>query len=188
MTDEATQVRRGWWRSNALALCVLAVLLPATVLGIGWWKWKYAYPDSGMPVWAVEPGKSGTVRLQGADWGPVKAKEITDTSGLDMPKHAKLILVVVPVDPTGDKGPGCSSPKLVQKSTGHVWLSARTQLGVLWNDEEPERCVSTLEGERAEPYQLVLPYVVPDDVDGPFWVDVEPLFAKSRYVRFSVDP
>ncbi|UWF77305.1 MULTISPECIES: hypothetical protein [Microbacterium] len=46
----------------------------------------------------------------------------------------------------------------------------------------------TLDGETAEPYQLVLPYVVPEDAEGPFWVDVEPLFAESRFVRFTVDP
>ncbi|SDM16136.1 hypothetical protein [Microbacterium azadirachtae] len=188
MTDDATPIRRGWWRSNLLSLGVLAVLLPATVLGIGWWKWDHAFPGSGQPVWAVEPGKSGTVELQGATWGPVRSKEVADTSGLDMPPNAKLILVGVPVDPTGDKGPGCWSPKLVQKSTGRVWLSARTELGLLWNDDEPEDCVPTLEGEKAERYELVLPYVVPDDVEGPFWVDLEPLSAKSKYVRFSIDP
>ncbi|KJL36465.1 hypothetical protein [Microbacterium azadirachtae] len=183
-----TSSARGWWRSNALALGLVTVLLPATVLGIGWWQWKYAYPDSGQPIWAVEPGASGTVDLQEATWGPVRAKEVSDTKGLDMPRNAKLILVGVKVTPTADKGPGCWAPKLVEKSTGRVWLSARTELGLLWDDEEPEDCVPTLEGEKAEPYELVLPYVVPDDVRGPFWVEVEPLFAESRFVRFSVDP
>lgn len=181
---------RGWWRRNALALTLLAVLLPATVLGIGWWQWKYTFPDSGQPVWAVEPGASGTVELQGATWGPVQAKEITDTKDLDMPKGAKLILVGVLVTPKSDKAPGCWEPMLVQKSTGHNWRSARTELGLLWNDEEPETCVTSPDDgkKRVEPYKLILPYVVPEDVEGPFWVDVKPLYAGSDFVRFSVDP
>lgn len=178
----------GWWRRNALALGVTAVLLPATVLGAGWWEWKYAYPDSGQPIWAVEPGSSGTAELKGATWGPVRAKTVTDVAGMDVPPDARLILVVVPVTPTGTTAPGCWHPKLVEQRTGRVWLSARYELGVPGNPEEPESCVAAADGERAEPYSLVLPYVVPDDAEGPFWVEVEPLFSGSRYVRFPVDP
>ena len=178
----------GWWRRNALALVAVAVLLPATVLGTAWWEWKYAYPDSGMPLWAIEPGSSGTVDLKGATWGPAKARVITDTSGFDMPENATLIAVTVKVTPHGDKGPHCWAPELVQQSTGRVWLSVRGELGLLWSSDEPEDCVPTLAGEKAEPYKLVLPYVVPDDAEGPFWVDIDPGQAGSRFVRFSVDP
>jgi len=181
---------RGWWRRNALALGALAVLLPATIGGIGWWEWKYAYPDSSQPVWAVEPGKSGTTELQGATWGPVQAKEITDPEGLDMPKGAKLILVGVLVTPTSTKAPGCEDPVLVQKSTGHRWQSARTELGLSWNKDEPETCITSPEegAQKVEPYKLILPYVVPADVEGPFSVDVRPRLAGARFVRFTVDP
>ncbi|MGN7861880.1 hypothetical protein ACTJI8_14965 [Microbacterium sp. 22303] len=180
----------GWWRSNALALCALVMLLPATVLGVGWWQWKHAFPDSGQPVWSVEPGASGTAELRGATWGPVQAKEITDTGGLDMPKDAKLILVGIPVTPTSDDAPGCWSPKLVQQSTGRVWLSERTELGLLWNKDEPDTCVTSPDDgkKRVGPYKLILPYVVPTDTEGPFWVDLQPFHANAEFVRFSVDP
>ena len=180
--------RRGWWRRNAVALGLLLVLLPATFLGIGWWQWKYTFPDSGQPLWALEPGKPGTVDLQGATWGPVQAKEITDTAGLDMPEDAKLILVGVTVTPTGDKAPGCGSPQLVEQRTGRAWESARTELGLLWNKDEPENCITSFDDDKTVPYKLILPFVVPEDATGPYWVDVQPYLAGSRYVRFRIDP
>jgi len=179
---------RGWWRRNAVALIALAVLVPATFGGAAWWEWKYAYPDSGKPLYAVEPTKSGTVDLVGATWGPVKAKAITDTSGLDMPDDAQLVLVGIDVTPTGTKAPTCWAPTLVEQGTGRTWQSSRLELGLLSNSDEPDTCVPTLEGEKAEPYQLILPFVLPDDARGPYWVIVEPLFAESRFVRFSIDP
>lgn len=180
--------KQSWWRRNALALGLVAVLVPATFGGAAWWEWKYAYPDSGMPLWAVEAGASGTVDLAGATWGPVTAKVITDTSQLDMPKDARLIGVTVLVTPHGDEGPSCWSPELVEQSTGRAWQSSRGELGLLWNSDEPEDCVPTLDGETAKPYKLVLPYIVPDDAEGPFWVDIDPGTAKSKFVRFSIDP
>lgn len=179
---------RGWWRRNTLALGAVAVLLPATVGGAAWWGWKHAYPDSGMPLWPVTPGVSGTVDLKGATWGPVKAKVITDTSGLDMPTGATLIGVTVEVTPHGDKGPNCFAPELVEQSTGRSWQSVRGELGLSWSTDEPEGCVPTLEGEKAEPYKLVLPYVVPEDAEGPFWVDIDPGQAESKFVRLPIDP
>lgn len=180
--------RRGWWRTNVIALCALVVLLPAATAGTALWQWKYAYPDSGKPLWAVEPGKSGTVELRGAEWGPVRAKVITDTSGLTMPADATLIGVTVKVTPLQEKAPTCWAPKLIEQRTGRVWESVRGQLGLLWDQAEPEDCVPTLEGEKAEPYTLVLPYVVPDDAKGPYWLEIEPDYAQSRFVRFSIDP
>lgn len=180
---------RGWWRRNALALAALAVLLPAVVLGTAWWGWKHTFPDSGQPLWAVEPtGKAGTVELRGATWGPVKSKALTDTTGLDMPPEATVILVGVDVTPHAKKAPTCMTPTLVEQRSGRTWQPARYELGVLYNSDEPDACVPTLEGETAEPYQLVLPFVVPADAKGPYWVVIEPLFAKSKFVRFSIDP
>ena len=180
--------QRGWWRRNAVALVALAVLVPATFGGAAWWEWKYAYPDSGKPLYAVEPGKSGTVELEGATWGPVKAKVVTDTTGLDMPDDAQLVLVGVDVTPHEKKAPTCWTPTLIEQSTGRIWQSSRLELGLLWNADEPDSCVPTLEGETADPYQLILPFVVPDDADGPYWVVIEPLYAESRFARFTVDP
>lgn len=179
---------RGWWRRNAVALIALAVLVPATFGGAAWWEWKYAYPDSGKPLYAVEPGKSGRVDLEGATWGPAKAKVITDTAGLDVPDSGQLVLVGIDVTPNRAKAPTCSPPTLVEQSTGRTWQAARIEIGLTPNSDEPDSCVPTLEGETAEPYQLILPFVVPDDASGPYWVVVEPLFAQSRFARFSIDP
>lgn len=183
-----TTAKRGWWRRNAVALIALAVLMPATFGGAAWWEWKYAYPDSGKPLYAVEPGPSGTVDLEGATWGPVQAKKVTDTTGLDMPDDAQLILVGVDVKPTGEEAPSCWAPTLVEQRTGRTWQTARLELGLLSDSDEPDSCVPTLEGETAQPYRLILPFVLADDAEGPYSVIVEPTFAESRFVRFTVDP
>lgn len=185
---EVTEQRRGWWRSNAAALIALAVLLPATVLGAAWWEWKHAFPDSSQPLWAVDAGESGTVDLADSTWGPIKSKALTDTTGLDVPKDSTVILVGIDVTPHSDKGTYCVPPRLVEQRSGREWATARLELGVQYNSDEPETCVTFSKDEKAKPYQLVLPYVVPDDAKGPYWVVIEPNRPGSEYVRFSIDP
>ena len=183
-----TMRRSGWWRRNAVALIALTVLLPATVGGIGWWQWKHAFPDSGRPLWPIEPGEAGTAELENASWGPVQAKILTDTQGLDVPSDSTLVLVGLDVTPHTEKAPTCATPLLVEQSTGRSWKPVRSELGLPYDPAEPDSCVPTLEGETAEPYTMLLPFVVPEDSEGPYWVRVEPLHAESRYLRFPIVP
>ena len=172
-----------WWRRNTLALVALALLLPATAFAVGWQEW---YQYFGFGVRAVTPvvvPEDETTDLVGAVWGPVRGGDIEDVSGLDMPEHARLIAVAIPVDP-GAEGMACETPTLVEQSTGREWSPVRAEIGLDWSADEPETCLS----DQAGPYELIVPFVVPDDVEGPFWVDVRPYDAAASFVRFDFAP
>ncbi|AZS48595.1 hypothetical protein CVS53_03317 [Microbacterium oxydans] len=172
-----------WWRRNTLALVALALLLPATAFAVGWQEW---YQYFGFGVRAVTPvvvPEDETTDLVGAVWGPVRGGDIEDVSGLDMPEHARLIAVAIPVDP-GAEGMACETPTLVEQSTGREWSPVRAEIGLDWSADEPETCLS----DQASPYELIVPFVVPDDVEGPFWVDVRPYDAAASFVRFDFAP
>lgn len=171
-----------WWRSNRLALVALAVLAPATVLGLGWHEWYQYYGYGARPFIPVTVAEDESAELAGATWGPVRGGELDDITGLDVPAGATVIAVGVPVDPEAE-GVGCMSPVLVDQQTGREWQPARTEIGLSSHPDEPEICVSGT----AAPYELILPFVVPDDVEGPFWVDIAPYRAGGSFVRFSLE-
>ncbi|BDZ40405.1 hypothetical protein [Microbacterium suwonense] len=182
--------RPGWWRTNRLALIALVLLAPAVGLGVGANEW-YSYFGYGMrKVTPVVVPDQGTVELSGAAWGPVRSGEIADTSGMDMPEGTRLLAAIVPVAPEG-RAVSCEPPVLVQQSTGREWTPMRSEIGIPYNSDEPERCISSLadedDPESAQPYSLTVAFVVPSDVEGPFWLEVDPV-GDGRFVRFSIDP
>lgn len=173
----------GWWRSNAVALGALAVLIPVTFGAVVWdgWQDRNLFQNT-IPV-DVAAGDS--LELVDASWGPIRASEIADTSGYDMPADARLIAAAIPVDPHGEP-PYCIAPTLVQQSTGIRFPESRDALGVPWNSEEPTNCVTGEEG--VDPYEMIVPFIVPSDAEGPFWVEVAPADAVPSVIRFSIEP
>ena len=172
-----------WWRRNLVALIALAVLLPATAATIGWQEWYQYFGFGARASAAVEVTDGDTAELAGATWGPIRGGEITDVSGLDVPDGTRLIAAGIPVD-ASIEGIGCDSPTLVEASTGREWRPVRSEIGLQYDPDEPERCLSEDAGE----YELIVPFVVPDDAEGPFWVDVMPYDAGGSFVRFSFEP
>lgn len=174
--------RPSWWRSNLVALAALALLLPATAAAVGWQEWYQYFGFGARAATAVPVADGDSAELADADWGPLRGGEIDDLSGLDVPEGTHLIAVAVPVDPSVD-GVGCETPKLVEQSTGREWQSVRLEIGLPWNSDEPENCVS----DTTAPYEMILPFVVPEDVEGPFWVDVRPYDAGGAFLRFAFE-
>lgn len=173
--------QRGWWRRNRLALLVVAVLLPGVALGIPRVEWQIGYSMAAEQT-PVEVADKGTLDLHDATWGPIRSGEIDDLTGLDMPPDTRLLAAAIPVDPADGSKVYCNSPRLVQQSTGREWKPVRSEIGIPYVAEERDLCDSTT----TEPYQMVVAFVVPDDVSGPFWVDVTS--AEETFVRFSIDP
>lgn len=175
--------RPSWWRGNRWALVALALLLPATAVGIGWHEWHNWFGFGARPVAPLEVESEKSVDFAGADWGPIRSSVVEDLSGLDVPEGSRVIGVGIPVD-AGSDGVVCESPTLTQQSTGRSWKPVRSEIGLQYNPDEPELCTRIDKGS----YELVVPFVIPDDVEGPFWVDVWPSAAGSKFVRFSIDP
>jgi hypothetical protein len=171
-----------WWRRNTLALVALVLLLPATAIAVGWQEWYQFFGFGARAVTPVVVAEDETTDLAGATWGPVRGGEIEDLSGLDVPEDTRLIAVGVPVD-TGE-GVACETPTLVEQSTGREWSPVRAEIGLESSAEEPELCLGSQTGS----YELIVPFVVPEDVEGPFWVDVRPYDAGGSFVRFEFEP
>lgn len=175
--------RDSWWRRNTVALIALALLVPATAAAVGWQEWYQYFGFGARAVTPVVVPEDETTDLAGAAWGPIRGGEIDDVSGLDVPEKTRLIAVAVPVDPESE-GVGCEAPVLVEQSTGREWSPVRAEIGLDWSADEPETCLS----EQASPYELIVPFVVPADVEGPFWVDIRPYRAGGSFVRFEFEP
>ena len=62
----------GWWRSNAIALGALVVLVPAAALTMSWNEWAEIRQSTATEPIRVEPGDS--VRYADAVVGPVSAE------------------------------------------------------------------------------------------------------------------
>jgi len=182
-TPEAPARPPSWWRRNRLALVALAILVPATAFAVGWQEWRQYFAFDGRPVTPIAVEEGDSKDTAGASWGPVRGGEITDVAGLDVPPDTRLIAVAVPADPDTD-GLICDTPVLVEQKTGREWRPVRSEIGLESDPTEPERCMP----DQTSPYELVVPFVVPDDVEGPFWVDVWPQRAGGSFLRFSFEP
>ena len=171
-----------WWRRNRMALIALAILVPGTAAGIGWHEWHQYYGFDARPFQPIVVEEEGTADLVGATWGPIRGGELDDVTGLDVPSGATVIAVGIPVA-AGADGVTCAGPVLVDQATGREWRTARSEIGLLSDSAEPEFCLKSQKGD----YELILPFVVPDDVDGPFWVDVWPQDAGGSFLRFTLE-
>lgn len=180
----APTVRRSWWRRNALALVVVAVLIPATALVIGGRNWYESYGYGNLPYKPIMVEEKGDAEFVGATFGPVRSGLIEDLTGFDVPPDAKVIAAAVPVH-TGAEGVSCSVV-LVEQKTGREWRPSRTEIGLMYDPDEPEYCTTADIGD----YELIVPFVVPEDAEGPFWVDVRSPgeLSGGSFLRFSIDP
>lgn len=174
----------GWWRRNAVELGALIVLTPVTLGAVVWDGWQ----DNNLfqNTIPIDVADGDSLDLVGANWGPVRASELSDTSGFDMPTDSRILAAAIPVDPHG-KPPSCHAPTLVQQSTGIRFPESRAALGLPWSSEEPTMCVTGEEGT-VSPYELIVPFIVPPDAEGPFWVEVASADAVPSVIRFWVDP
>ncbi|MFF3027012.1 hypothetical protein [Microbacterium sp. NPDC057944] len=172
-----------WWRRNRLGLAATAVLLPATLFAVGWQHWHLIYDFGARPVDPIIVAEDDSAELAGASFGPVRSAVIEDLSGLDVPDGTRVIAAAVPVEP-GPEGVSCRRPTLTQQSSGRQWALQRSEIGVPYNADEPEFCSSDELGD----YELIAPFVLPDDVEGPFWLDVWPQDSGGTFLRFSIDP
>lgn len=195
--------RRGWWRTNALSLGILVVLLPASALSIGWHDWTVAQTafDRRFPV-VAEDGE--TVELSGATWGPIRSAVIYDTSGMTPPPNTRVIAVAIPVEIDPADPVRCDRPLLIQQSTGRQWNEMSYELGLDYDSTDYVDCPY----DATDDYEMIVPFVVPEDVEGPFWVDLVPYDEiggedgetapagdgaggtglDGTFVRFSIDP
>jgi hypothetical protein len=165
----------GWWRRNAAALVALALLVPATFGIIS--SNEASTNATRAQIVPIEVEWGQTYDYAGTTWGPATVEELPVTDEHDIPQDARLIEVTIPVVP-GDEEPGCFPPTLLE--TGgeqRQWDQSGILLG--WNTTS-----CALMG--TEPFDIVAPFVLPPDAEGPFVVDLELVADAPAILRLPV--
>ena len=168
----------GWWRSNAIALGALVVLVPAAALTMSWNEWAGIRANSATEPIAVAPGDS--TRYAGAMVGPATA-EFTELPLA--PQDGRVVSVTVRIDP-GDAALACLKPVLREIDGERRQWSTRDDLGRDWDPDRWSFC----NDEATAPYDLELDYLVPADASGPFSVELESAVAWPEFVSAVVAP
>lgn len=140
---------RRWWRRNAVALAVLALLVPVGLYALDTIEFgavRNAERD-------VAAGATTAV----ADWGfgPVTIESV-DPAEVGAPSGTEPVIVTIRVD-RGHRFLGCTPPSIVEPSTGRSWMSV-TSLD--W--EPPVGTQTTCTSRTGIPYDLVALVLLPD--------------------------
>jgi len=168
----------GWWRSNAVALGALVVLVPATYAALTWNEWSSYLQGSPSQAITVEPGD--TLEYAGATVGPVSA-EFTELP--TAPQGSRVVTVTLHIDPDGPEL-HCSTPELHEIGGLQRQWDANDDLGREWDADRRTFC----DPEATTPYDLVLDYVMPEDVSGPFTVKLSSPSALPAFMSAVVEP
>lgn len=170
---------RGWWRRNAISLAAIAVLLPVTVGVIAvneWSEWDLGHATKPITVPAGE-----TVSYAGATIGPARAEFTDDPLA---PPGTRVVSTTVLVDP-GDSPIVCRTPHLREaEGAGRQWDEASLELERDFDAARNTFCSS----EMPIRYSLTLDYLVPDDAEGPFVIELESGEELPVFVRLTIEP
>lgn len=150
--------RRGWWRRNAVALVAIAVLLPLGAFALDAIKFGYVRNE---PV----PLGEGAAYERG-DWtiGPAVIRPLeVDAAGT--PSGTRAVVVSIRVDPGHD--PITCNVNVVDPADGRTWRPANF---ADWTEEDGQWGFCS--ADPVSPYQLVRPFLLPADLDGPLRVVV----------------
>ncbi|MET0297595.1 MAG: hypothetical protein ABW024_09350 [Microbacterium sp.] len=167
----------GWWRRNAAALVTAGVLIPVTIAAIA----LHERNDTG-GSWqdsVVATGES--LDYAGATVGPATAEFVDDDAA---PSGTRVVRVTVDIDPDPSAPIACLTPQLREtEGRQREWDERSYELGRGF-DEDLTSCAS----DRSTPYSMLLEYVVPDDAEGPFTVDVDAAAGWPVLARLRVQP
>lgn len=159
-----------WWRRQRTALLALAV---ATVAVIGAYVWLDVLPSvrSGDRVVEVETDvdiSGQTLSIGPAEWGEFESPAGTRTLSIRLRSSG------------GTDAALCGPATLTDPSSSRTWLSSRSGLDVPSGEGESS-CVA-----ESSPYRVLLVFLLPDDVEGPFRLDLEG--GDDVTARFTVEP
>ncbi len=158
-----------WFRRQRIALLALAVAIVAVV---GAYVWLDVLPSIRPAARVIEAGSSAdvagqTLSLSGAEWDEFEAPEGTRSLSVRF---------------TSSGGPeaGSCTMSVTETTTARTWLSSRDGVDVPY-DEDERSC--TIDGSS---YRILAVFLLPDDADGPFRLDVEG--GDDVTARFLVEP
>lgn len=159
-----------WWRRQRRALIALAI---AAVAMLGATVWLDVLPSIRPTDRVIEAESSvdiagQTLTLGPAEWGEFETPEGSQTLSVRLSSTG------------GSAADRCGQITLTETDSDRSWLSSREDLDVSY-DEGESSCI-------AEPasYRILLTFLLPDDADGPFLLDIEG--SDDDLARFRIDP
>lgn len=165
---------RNWWRTQRTALIAVAIAAAAVV---GAYVWLDVLPSIRQPDRVIEAGPEGGSRAvisgQELELGFVEWGEF------DAPGGSRTLSIRLAAS-GGPDAASCGTATLTEQSSSRTWVSSRKGLELPAGLDETS-CL-------AEPasYRILLVFLLPDDAEGPFVLDIEG--DDSDVARFTVDP
>lgn len=165
---------KSWFRTQRTALIAVAI---AAVAVVGASVWLDVLPNVRQPDRVIDAGPTADSRAVIS--GQELALGLAEWGEFDAPEGSRTLSVRL----TASGGPdaaSCGTSTLTEQSSSRTWVSSRDGLD-LPTGLDATSCV-------AEPasYRILLIFVLPDDADGPFVLDIEG--DDSDVARFTVAP
>lgn len=159
-----------WWRTQRFALVALVVAAAAAIAVHVWFDVLPAAPKS-TQVQDAEDGRAEvagqTLRLDSARWDEFEA-----------PAGSRTLSIRIDARAEGDAA-GCGMFTLAETEGARVWANARSALDVPY-DEGESGCQ-----KESGSYAILAVFLLPDDADGPFVLDVP---GTDEIARFPIEP
>ena len=166
-----------WLRRNAVALIVVAVLLPVTAAAVSLNAWQDLLATTTTTVPSGE-----TVRFGTADVGDARAR--FDGTVDELPQGTRVVATQIDIDPRGEDFT-CFAPVLRETTgAGREWNDSTSSLDRPYNPDRVTYCTS----DEHAPYTLEVDYLVPDDADGPFVLELSSSSVPSEKLLLAVAP
>jgi hypothetical protein len=159
-----------WWRRQRRALIALAV---AAIAVVGTYVWLDVVPSIRPADRVVEAEDAADVSGQTLTVGPAEWGEF------ESPDGTRTLSIRLRASGGPDAG-ACGTATLTEAATSRTWVSSRSGVDVPSGQGETS-CI-------AEPssYRILLVFLLPEDADGPFVLDIEG--RDSDVARFVVEP
>ena len=159
-----------WSRRQRTAL--IALVLAATAM-VGATLWLDVVPGIRPTDRVIEAETTvdiagQTLSLGPSEWGEFDAPEGSRTLSVRLSSSGGFDATI------------CGPATLTETDSSRTWVSSRAGLDVPYDEGESSCAIE------ADPYRILLVFLVPDDVDGPFRLDVEG--SDADVARFVVDP
>lgn len=166
-------------------MLALVVLVPVTVgVFVGWEWWKVARYE---PTFATTAQQGSAVDVADITFGPATATEVS-LQGVRPPEGTKILWVRVPVDRHG-AATGCIVRGLRElHGQGRFWNEDSGDVG--WDYRLFTACPMDRGSDLFPPgpFQIDVPFIVPDDVAGPLGVEFVLPDELPSFVRLVVAP
>lgn len=159
-----------WWRAQRTAL--IALVIAATAM-VGAAVWLDVIPSIRPTDRVIEAETSVDLAGQTLSLGPVEWGEF------DAPEGSRTLSVRLSAS-GGFDASVCGRATLTETGSSRTWLSSRAALDVPY-DEGESSCIP-----ESASYRILLVFLVPDDADGPFHLDIEG--SDDDLARFVIEP